>query len=325
MRFCPCISVVSLLVAVLGCTGSDRKDGSKNSQPRTVAIVKFATHPALDDTEVGLVEVIERARAASSSFKDLQIEKHNANGNPQLAKQLAERVTRQDVKLIIAIATPAAQAVVRTPSSIPLIYAAVADPEGAGILESGRATGIKNAGENIIAKALAFIRNVFPRAKRLGTIFNPSEQNSVYVQAILTRLAPKHGFQLVQIEVLDKSQVASSVEVLSKKVEIIYSANDNTVNAAAAGVVAVTRSTKTPFVIGDLSTAAGALAAVGLEYRSMGNEVGEMAIQLLGGKSVKNLPPREPPAPKIWVDQSTLKVLGLELPPEARKRVDKFL
>ena len=291
------------------------------SAPRLVVIIKFATHPALDETEAGLVEALE---TATTTFPDLQIrtERLNANGSPQLAKQLAETASRPEVALIVAIATPAAQAVAPTPSSIPLLYGAVADPKGAGLFDTGRATGIRNVGENIIDAALGFIRTAFPQAKRLGTLYNPAEQNSAYVQGLVSRLAPKWGFTLFQTPVNDKSRVATAAEALAQKAEIIYSANDNTVNAAVASVVAVTRATKTPFFIGDLSTLhAGALGAIGLEYRSMGKDLGAMAVAILAGATLQSLPPRDAPPPEIWINDDTVTATGVKLPLAAQVQI----
>jgi putative ABC transport system substrate-binding protein len=308
------IFILVLLGATCGGGTSNSPGAKQQSSKRTIAVIKFTTHPALDETESGISEVITAAKESSPELANITLEYHNANGNPQFAKQLAETVTREDVVLIIAIATPAAQAVARTPSNIPLLYAAVADPEGAGILKSGRATGIRNVGENIIDSALMFTRNTFPKATRIGTIFNPAEQNSVYVQSLLKKLAPNHQFEIIQTEVTDKTQVAASSEDLAKRVDVIYSANDNTVNATVASIVNVTKATKTPFILGDLSTLkAGAFASVGLEYKAMGRDAGGMAVELLRGVPLSSVPPREPPQPQIWVNRKTADLLGIKL------------
>ena len=66
-------------------------------------------------------------------------------------------MSRSNHSVLVAIATPAAQALVRTPGETPIVYAAVADPQGAGVLPSDRATGIQNAGPHIIEAAIAFM------------------------------------------------------------------------------------------------------------------------------------------------------------------------
>lgn len=317
-----CVLTLIFTLVTATCTS---KSGDQ-PPPRKVAIIKFTTHPALDETEAGIKEAFTAAQQSNPDLANVTLEYYNANGNPQLAKQLADTATGQNVALIIAIATPAAQAVARTPSNIPLIYVAVADPEGAGLLATGRATGIRNVGENIIDRALKFIHTAYPGKKRLGTMFNPAEQNSVYVQSIIKNLAPKYEFELVQIEVRDATQVASSAESLASRVDFIYSANDNTVNSAAVSAASVTQATKTPFFLGDLSTLkAGALASIGLEYRTMGRDAGNMAIDLLKGKPLNSLPPRNAPDPQIWVNKKTADILGFRVEGEAGKMVDNTI
>jgi putative tryptophan/tyrosine transport system substrate-binding protein len=324
----PIYSTLTLLFIIVAaaCT-KDSKSGAPTVQtPRKVAVIKFTTHPALDETEAGIKEAFAAAQQIKPEMANVAVEYYNANGNPQLAKQLADNATGQNVALIIAIATPAAQAVARTPSNIPLVYGAVADPEGAGLLTTNRATGIRNVGENIIDRALNFIHTAYPGKKRLGTMFNPAEQNSVYVQSIIKKLAPKYEFELTQVEVRDATQVASSSESLASRVDIIYSANDNTVNAAAASAASVTQATKTPFFLGDLSTLkAGALASIGLEYRAMGRDVGNMAIDLLTGKPLSSLPPRDAPDPQIWVNKRTANILGFNLEGAAANMVNNTI
>lgn len=311
-----CITLVASFV--IGCS-SEPQSGS------SMVIIKFVSHPALDATEEGLVAAVEQGTSSLPASSRPKIETYNANGSPQIAKQLAENADRRDVKVIVGIATPAAQAIARTPSDTPFVYVAVADPKGAGILETGRATGIANVGKHIIERALSFMRESFPQAKRLGTMYNPAEQNSQYVQAFISDLAPKFKFELLQKEVYDKTQVGAAAEALCNQVDLIYSANDNTVNASVASVVAVTLNKKVPFILGDLSTLEkGAFAAIGLEYRSMGEQAGTIAVSLLRGTPLSELPPRPAPEPAIWVNRPVLADLGLALPESAQRMVDAY-
>jgi putative ABC transport system substrate-binding protein len=256
----------------------------------------------------------------------LSIERYSADAKPQQAKELAETVTRSDIRLIIAIATPAAQAVARTPSNIPLLYGAVADPVGAGILPSKRSTGIQNAGPDIILKGIKFIQLFFKGVKRIGTIYNPSEQNSLYVQRLMKSFCDSLNIELVQRTVTDATQLSSMTEDLISSVDVIYSANDNTVNKGIATVVSVCNAKKKPFVIGDLSTLPkGAWIAIGLEYRSMGIELGMMAEQILQGKSISDLPPQGPPEAKVWVNMNVLNALGLQVPLSVKVHIDSLV
>ncbi|MBN4080184.1 hypothetical protein JYT31_00830 [Beggiatoa alba] len=141
-----------------------------------VVIRKYVTHPALDATEEGIIFSISEAKRMGKISKHTEITTYNASANRETAKKLAEKILRNNPRVAIGIATPAAQALSRTPSGIPILYGAVSDPKGAGILSGGTATGIKNVGPHIIEKALKFIKTAYPDVKNIGTLFNPAEQ-----------------------------------------------------------------------------------------------------------------------------------------------------
>ena len=295
-------------------------------QPNNIAVIKFATHPALDEFESGFLDYLAAAKMHNTRLATINIEKYNANGNPQRAKELAEIASRSDVQLIVAIATPAAQAVCRTPTNIPLLYGAVADPNGAGIIPSDRATGIQNAGPNIIWRAVRIIHLLFPNARRIGTMYNPGEQNSVYVQGLIKQVCDSLRIDLIQRTITDPSQLSSMTEDLASSVDLIYSANDNSVNAGVASVVSVCNATRKPFIIGDLSTLyKGPLIAIGLEYRSMGAQLAMMAEQILLGRPLSEIPPEGSPDPKVWLNRNTLTSLGITLSREGVSKIDSIL
>lgn len=322
------VIVCALILGTAGCSDGRDSDSTSSTQSsrevKHVEIIKFVAHPALDDTERGIIDYLTSQSAAGGI--EVRIERNNAKGSPQIAKQLAELASTGSTDLIVAIATPAAQAVARTPSEIPLVYGAVSDPVGAGILPSERATGIKNVGPNIIDHALKFIRLAFPDARTLGSIYNPAEQNSQYVQDLIKTFAPKYNFDYISNTVSGSTQVAAAVEALAVRADVIYSANDNTVNSAIGAVVAITRAARKPFVLGDLSTLeSGALAAVGLEYYKMGRQVGALAGQILEGTPVVELPPRDAPEPEIWLNKAVEDELPKPITNQARKMVTNTL
>jgi len=281
-----------------------------------IAILKYATHPALDELESAYYLRLDSLIKGNTLLnKKYVIEKFNANGDKQTAKSIAESFNYKDVKLILAIGTPAAMAVAKTKSNIPLVYGAVADPKGAGIIPSIRATGIQNSGENIIIEALQFIKLAFPKVKKIGTLYNSSEQNSIFVQNILKTNAEKMGFELKQITINGNSQLAGITEALCDQVDLVYSANDNTVNAGVTSILSVCNKKEKPFIIGDLSTLSkGALFAVGLEYSRMGKDLATISFSLLTGKSISDFPPQAAPKPQIWLNKKTMESLHLNFP-----------
>lgn len=286
----------------------------------TIVIIKFVTHPALDELESSFIEKI------TNLAPSVHLERLNANKDAVVAKQLAEGVSaRSDVALIVTLATPATQAAAKTPSKIPILYAAVADPVGAGVVSS-RTSGIQNADSNIIVAALTTLTNMFPKVTRIGTIYDPTEQNSIFVQAIIKQQCQARGLLLEQQTCSDASELPILLEQMAPKIDALYCANDNTVNKGVFSLGRTAKTLKKPFLIGELSAVEkGPLAGVGVEYRSMGMHLAEMAASILrtGGSS---LPPREPaPPPKFWLNLSTARVIGFEAPTNIVKAADRLL
>jgi len=162
------IITVLAICFLANCNSSNQNKSTKTK----IAILKYATHPALDELETEFTIHLDSLLSTVDSLKYISMEKYNANGNPQTAKSIAESFNYKDIKMILTIGTPSAIAVSKTQSTLPYVYGAVADPYGAGIIPSDRATGIQNAGENIIVQALTFIKAAFPEIKKIGSIYN---------------------------------------------------------------------------------------------------------------------------------------------------------
>lgn len=295
-----------MLLFIVGCS-------TKNT--RTIAVLKYVTHPALDELEQAFVERLDSLLKSNENFKDYEIKTFNANANAQTAKTISESFVYKKYEQILAIATPAAQAVANTESNIPFLYGAVADPAGAKVIPSNRATGIQNVGDSIIIEALKFIRVAFPKARKLGTLYNSGEQNSVFVQDLVLKYAKEYDFEVIQQSISTGTQISGITESLCNKVDVIYSANDNSVNSSIPAIISVCNKKSIPFVIGDLSTLkSGPLFAIGLKYSSMGEDLADISFSLLMGESIKDYPPQPAPKPEIWLNQDSKEKLNYQFP-----------
>lgn len=287
---------------------------------KEVAVMKYVTHPALDEMEKAYVDKLN-----SLIIKDnlnWKIKLYNANGNSTTANTIARSFDNNNVGLIFTIATPAAIAVSKNTKEIIHVYGAVADPKGAKIIPSNHTTGVANSGRNIISEAIQFIKTVYGKNVRIGTIYNPQEQNSIYVQGLMKEICAEQGIVLKQATVQSSSNLNSVANKLCKEVDVIYSANDNTVNSGVNAITFVTNEYKIPFIIGDLSTLKnGALFAVGLEYLSMGENLAIMSFELMKDPSkIKSLQPQDAPKPEIWLNLQVAKVLNFNLPDSLKNK-----
>ncbi len=298
----------------LASCNNGRKKESTGLEMKEIAVLKYVTHPALDELENAYVSRLDSLLKSNDSLKNYYIKKYNANASSTSANTIAKSFEHKDIALILTIATPTAIAVANIPSNIYHVYGAVADPIGAKIIPSKRSTGIQNSGESIIREALVFIKATFGQKVKIGTIYNPKEQNSIYVQSLIKKIGSELGLSIRQVTTESTSQLNGITNSLCNEVDVIYSANDNTVNSGVTTITSVTSKYNKPFIIGDLSTLKdGALFAIGLKYSTMGYDLAEMSYKVLLEKSIKSFPPQGPPKPEIWINEKVRKELNFNL------------
>ena len=190
--------------------------------------------------------------------------------------------------MIVAIATPSAQAVAAATKDIPLVFSAVTDPVVAKLVPSMQpsgtnVTGVSDALE--LGKQVELIKRVVPAAKRVGIVYNPGEANSVVVVEQLRELLPKHGLSLVEAAAPRSVDVGSAARSLIGKADVFYTSTDNNVVSAYEALVKVGMDAKIPLVAADTdSVARGAVAAYGMDYKALGVQTGEIVVRILKGE-----------------------------------------
>ena len=153
-----------------------------HAQQKSVAITAIVEHPALDSVRDGVKEAL--AAAGYEDGKNLKWQYQSAQGNTGTAAQIARKFVGDKSDVIVAIATPSAQADVAATKDIPLVYSAVTDPVVAKLVPSMAPSGtnvtwVSDALE--LGKQIELIKRVAPAAKRVGIVYNPGEANSVVV------------------------------------------------------------------------------------------------------------------------------------------------
>ncbi|MFS8640977.1 MAG: sugar ABC transporter substrate-binding protein, partial [Symbiobacteriaceae bacterium] len=114
-----------------GASGSDSGSGSGEG-PIRIGLTQIVEHPALDATRQGIIDGLREA--GYEDGKQIAIDFQSAQGEQPVAQQIAEKFVADKKDLIIAIATPSAQAVVQATRNnpVPVVFSAVTDPLSAG-------------------------------------------------------------------------------------------------------------------------------------------------------------------------------------------------
>lgn len=297
------------------------------AQQAAVAVTAIVDHPALNAVRDGLTEELAR-----QGFKDgdkVKILYESAQGQPATAAQIARQFVGQKPAVIVPISTPSAQAVVSATKDIPVVFTAVTDPVGAGLVKAGEKPGANVTGVSDmspVADQLALVREIAPAVKRLGVIYNPGEPNSVSLMKVLNVEAGKAGFTVVEAPANRSADVQAAARSLVGKVDAIFIPTDNTVVSALESAVGVAHSAKLPLFAGDTdSVPRGAIAAVGFDYGQVGRQTGEIVARILKGEKPGDIPVGSAKGSDIHINKAAAEKVGLSVPEAVLKRAKKVV
>ena len=286
-----------------------------SAQEKSVAVTAIVEHPALDAVRDGVQAALKEA--GYESGKNLKWQYQSAQGNTGTAAQIARKFVGDKPDAIVAIATPSAQAVVAATKSVPVVYSAVTDPVAAKLVPSMEASKTNVTGvSDVLAldKQIELIKQVVPGAKRIGMVYNPGEANSVVVVKELQKLLPSMGLTLVEAAAPRSVDVSSAARSLIGKVDVIYTSTDNNVVSAYEALVKVGQDTKIPLVASDTdSVKRGAIAALGINYRDLGEQTGRMVVRILKGEKPGDIKPETSTKLELFVNPGAADKQGVKL------------
>lgn len=265
-----------------------------NAESVKIAVSQFVEHPALNAVLQGFKDDLKENGVA------VEYKEYNSHGNMGTANQIATQIASDEPDLIVAIATPNAQACARVYdkapqlADTPMLFTAITDPLAAGLVQDymhpgPNITGVSN--QMPMDKHLDMIRRFLPELKKLGVMYNAGEVNSVSNVKRLKAAAVERNIIILDGPVTNSADVYQTAQSLVGKVDAIYVPTDNTVVSAFEAVVKVCERTQLPLFSADTdSVERGAIAALGFDYYLHGKQTGAMARKILTGTSPEALP-----------------------------------
>ena len=318
----------ALLTAFAGCGAATSASGSENSsggESYTIGISQFAEHGSLDNCREGFLEGLKEEGLEEG--KNLTVKVNNAASDMGTAAQIAQSFAADDMDLICAIATPAAQAAYNAAmdKGIPVVYTAVTNPEEAQLADSdgnpvGAVTGTSD--QLPVEAQLKMIRELLPEAKTIGILYTTSEANSVYSISQYEKLAGDYGFTLETAGVTSTSEVSLAAADLLDKVDCLTNLTDNTVVSALPSILDAANKKNIPVFGSEIEQVKiGCLAAEGLDYINLGKKTGKMAAKILKGEaSAEEMNYELLTDSSLYINQAVADNLGITIPDSMTER-----
>ncbi len=309
---------------ILGC-GGDSKESGKKAEKVNVGIVQLVEHEALDAANKGFVDGL-----ASKGYKEgenITFDRQNAQADQSNLQNIAHRFVNNKVNLICAIATPAAQTVANVTSDIPVVATAVTDYKTAKLVKDNDKPGTNVTGTtdmNPVAEQLDLLLKLVPDAKTIGTIYCSSEVNSQLQVEILKKAAADKGVTVKEATVSNVNDIQQAARSLTGQVQAVYVPTDNVLASAISTLLTVTEEEKLPVICGEAALVkAGGLATLGVDYYKLGFQAGEMAADILGGKSKpENMPIQAQKDFKPTINMKEAAKIGVKVSEDVLKGAD---
>ncbi len=318
-----CLAAVTLSIFLVTLSTALAADPPKKV---LIGISQIVSHPALDAIVKGVQD--ELAALKVNAEYDLQ----NANGNINTAASIANKFQSEKVTLAVGVATPTAQALVKTLKGIPIVFTGITDPVKAGLvtsLEKGEKSVTGYSNMTPIKQQIQLLLKV-KKVKRLGHIYTGSEVNAVVLAGVVKQSCKELGIEYVETTVSKSAEVKQAVQAIAGRIDALYITTDNTVVSAMSAVAEVALKNRIPIMSADTSSAETnpVMMASGFDWYKMGRATGGLIAEILNGKKPEDIPTRfmtKPSDTDLLINLDVARKIGVTIPKEILAGANKIV
>lgn len=288
----------------------------KTSQIK-IGVLQLIEHNALDSAYKGFVDGLKEA--GYEDGKNIIIDYQNAQGEQANCITIGQKFINDKSDLILAIATPAAQAIANMTKDIPILITAVTDPADSKLVADNNAPGGNVTGTSDLTPVEAqieLLKEIIPNVKTVGLLYCSSEQNSVFQINIAKKKLDTMGIKYIDIAISNLNEIQQVIQNVIGKVEAIYTPTDNMIANGMATVALMTEPAKLPVICGEGGmTMLGGTATYGINYYELGKLTSTQAVSILkGDKKTSEMPIEYLQKFDLVVNTNMIESIGLTIP-----------
>ena len=273
----------AIALGLAGCSGEQGAGSGSGSAAASgsyrIGVLQLTQHAALDAANEGFIAALDEAGI------DYETDQQNASNDQNACQTIAQTFVNDGCDLILAIATPAAQAVLGATQDIPVVGTAITDFAASGLVDSNDAPGGNLTGTsdmNPVEDQIALLQQLIPDASTVGLLFCTAESNSEIQIEMAEEALDAAGIGHERFTVSSSNEIQSVVETMVGQVDVVYAPTDNTIAAAMTQVASIANAAGVPTICGEVGMVeAGGLASVSINYYELGYRAGEMAVEIL--------------------------------------------
>src|SRR5215471_8098637 len=305
---------------------------ARAQQPGKLPTVGFlgATTPLVEGHR--LAAFVQRLRELGwMEGRNVAIEVRWAEGRNERYAENAAEFVRLKVDVIVTVATPPTLAAKQATSVIPIVFAAVSDPVGTGLVASlarprGNITGLANQISDTAGKKLEFLREVVSDLRRLAIMANVGNPASVLEMGEAQAAARKLGLEVTTSEIRRVDDIAPAFEALRQRADALYLCPDPLMNTNRTRINILAVGARLPTMHGVREyVEAGGLISYGPDMRDQFRRVADIVDKILRGAKPADIPVEQPTKFALIINLTTAKALGLTISESFLSRADEVI
>jgi putative ABC transport system substrate-binding protein len=303
------------------------------AQQPAVPVIGYlgASWPGTSPHTVGVIRQ-SLAEAGFVEGRNLTIEYRWAEGQYDRLPALAAELVRRQVAVIVAIPGPAAHAARTATATVPIVFMIDDDPVKLGLVESlarpgGNATGVNFFIAELGGKQLGLLRELVPRAARIGLLVNPNNPNAQAVTGNVTAAASASGVEIDLVQARDSHEIDAAFAALAgNRADALVVGADPFFYGRRVQLATLATRHAIPAVYNVREYAEiGGLMSYGTSLAEMHRQVGVYTGRILKGVKPADLPVVQSTRFEFVINLQTAKALGLEVPPTLLARADEVI
>ncbi|MCQ2496230.1 MAG: ABC transporter substrate-binding protein [Lachnospiraceae bacterium] len=267
-------------------------DSTKTEAAKTfkVGICNYVDDASLNQICDNIKATLEEIGKKENVSFDVRYDNCNADAN--VMSQIIANFIADKVDLMVGVATPVAMAMQSATESnkIPVVFAAVSDPLGCGIVNSLEAPGANITGTSDYLDTTAIMNLIFaanPDAKRIGLLYDLGQDASTTAINDAKAYLESKGVEIIERTGTNVSEVQLAAgELAADKVDAIFTPSDNTIMQAELSIYETLADAGIPHYTGADSFALnGAFLGYGVDYANLGVQTANMVAKILVEKA----------------------------------------
>jgi putative ABC transport system substrate-binding protein len=264
--------------------------------------------------------------------RNVQIDIRWAGGDPAEIRRHAEGLLAQSPDVVVVTGNAGMPPILQATATVPIVFNNIADPVGAGFVESlarpgGNATGFIQFEYTLSGKWLELLKDIAPQVNRVAVLRDPTLTAGVGQFAVIQSVAPSVGMEVTAIGLRDATDIERAVAKFATVPNggLILTASALSVLHHGLVITLAARFKLPTIYYRRFFVTAGGLISYGYDVVEQFHGAARYVDRILKGEKPADLPVQAPNKYELVINLKTAKALGIDMPAQLLARADEVI